>query len=43
MQTRKPVVNLHHTLEEIAAMLAHHRALETLRTGRTPRLARLSL
>ena len=30
MQTRKPAVNLHHTLEEIAAMLEHHRALETL-------------
>jgi magnesium transporter len=30
MQTRKPAINLHHTLEEIAAMLAHHRALETL-------------
>jgi magnesium transporter len=30
MQTRRPAVNLSHTLEEIAAMLAHHRALETL-------------
>src|SRR5262245_64553631 len=33
MQTRKPAVNLHHTLEEIAAMLEHHRALETLARG----------
>jgi magnesium transporter len=30
MQTRRPAANLPHTLEEIAAMLAHHRALETL-------------
>jgi hypothetical protein len=34
MQTRKPAVNLHHTLEEIAAMLAHHRALGRWRAGR---------
>ena len=30
MQTRKPAVNLPNTMEEIAAMLEHHRALETL-------------
>jgi magnesium transporter len=30
MQTRKPAVNLHETVEQIAAMIEHHRALETL-------------
>jgi magnesium transporter len=30
MQTRRPAVNLPHTLDELAAMLEHHRALETL-------------
>ena len=30
MQTRKPAVNLPNTMEEIAAMLQHHRALEAL-------------
>jgi magnesium transporter len=30
MQTRKPAVNLHETVAETAALLEHHRALETL-------------
>jgi magnesium transporter len=30
MHTRRPAVNLHRTVDEIAAMLEHHTALETL-------------
>jgi magnesium transporter len=36
MQTRKAAVNLHATLDEIAAMLEHHRALQALARGQDP-------